>query len=205
MSFVRLFAVILAVFSGLCPARSQQETTPTISKKPLSADQIAIYRLFLEKYDQGGERPLHLAKQTEPLDEPTGKEDDETGALACLERLKIAPEKDAIGIVHVLDPSLAIPGRVVLVDPEQQAAAVKANDPSKTMAEGKTVEEAVNRAYSSGLLTLSEVAFDKKHHVAAMSFSFWCGRLCGHGGIVVFKKTGEHWKMTNKVCAEWVS
>jgi hypothetical protein len=92
-----------------------------------------------------------------------------------------------------------------LVDPEQQAAAVKANDPSKTMAEGKAVEEAVNKAYSSGLLTLSEIAFDKKHQVAAMSFSFWCGRLCGHGGIVVFKKTGKHWKMTKKICAEWVS
>ena len=183
--FIFAFSLLL---TGL--TQSTENASPIPSKVPLTPDQIAVYRTFLERYDNGG-RPLHLANRTEAFFYP-----DEA---PCGKGLHIMTEDGAIGVVHRLDPSLAIPGRVALVDPDEKPVAGKANDAHKTRGEGKTSDEAV------GLLTLSEIAFDKNHHFAAMAFSYWCGILCGHGGIVIFEKTGGRWKMTEKICGEWVS
>lgn len=197
-----LFAVGLA---GMCLARLSQDAPPRISNEPLTPDQIAIYRAFLQNY-AGAPAPVHVANRTDALVDPQADDDDDdTGVPQCLKRLKIVFEKDAIGVAHMLDPSLAIPGRFMLVDPDLQAASVEENDPSKTMGAGKRSEDAVNQAFSTGLLSFSEIAFDKKHHVAVMSFSFWCGRSCGHGAIVVFKKKGGQWKISKKPCVEWIS
>jgi len=203
MSSSTLFTLIIIVLSPVRQARSQQEAAPVFSREPLTAEEIAIYRTFLEHYDNGSHAPLHLSNRTEALGEP--EPSDDSDAPSCIKRLKLVNEKGRAGVVHTLDPSLAIQGRVILVNPDQQAAIVKANDPSRTMHEGKSSEDAVDGAFASGLLTLSEIAFDKRHHVAAMSFSFWCGRLCGHGAVVIFKKIDGRWKISEKTCVEWVS
>jgi hypothetical protein len=205
MPTLRMFLQTAAVLISICSTRPLQEAVPTLSKDPLTADQIAIYRTFLENY-AGAPAPVHVANRTDALvDAESDDDSDDTGVPQCLKRLKIVFDKDATGSAHMLDPSLAIPGRFVLVDPDLQAASVKENDPSKTMRAGKTSEDAVNQAFSTGLLSFSEIAFDKKHHVAAMSFSFWCGRSCGHGAIVVFKKKSGQWKISKKPCVEWIS
>lgn len=199
---------LVAMMIGFIPAalaQSVEGSRAILSKDPLTPEQIAIYRTFLEQYDNGGEKPLHLANRTEALVDPDLEENKEPGSDACLKGVEIAWDKQATGVEHIMDPSLAFPGRIVLVDPDQQEVAIKANDPSKTMQEGKTSEEAVNKAFSTGLLTLSEIAFDKKHSVAVMSFSFWCGRTCGHGAILIFKKKHARWRIQKKPCVEWVS
>lgn len=200
-----LVAVFVMMFSAAL-AQSADGSQPILSKDALTSDQIAIYRTFLEHYNNGGEKLLHVANRTEALVRAEQDEPDEApGADACLKGIKIAWDKQVTGVEHILDASLAVPGRVVLVDPEQHAAVVKANDPSKTMREGKSTEDAVDTAFSSGLLTLSEIAFDKSHHAAVMSFSFWCGRTCGHGAILVFRKKRGHWTISKKPCLEFVS
>jgi len=202
---LRVLTLATLGITALSFAQSQEEEVrPALSKDPLTAEQIAVYRVFLQSYDNGSKAALNLANKTEPMDLPDTSKD-----LECLKGIKLENRQEVASVVHMLDVSLAVKGRVVLVDPEQQSSKVKSNDPSKTMREGKSADEAVATAYGSGLLTVSEIAFDKGHHWAVVSFSFYCGRLCGHGSILVLekvlKKTGAEWKLTKRECIAWIS
>ena len=91
--------------------------------------------------------------------------------------------------------------RINLVDPEHWQAA----DPSTLIAEGQSVDTAVETGMANGLMTLSAISFDEMHHTAVFSFSFICGSLCGHGGIVMFKKTPKGWVQSRQLCGSWMS
>jgi hypothetical protein len=60
-------------------------------------------------------------------------------------------------------------------------------------------------AFSSGLFSMSEIAFDKEHHFAAVRYSFWCGPLCGHGRTLVFENVNGEWRNANRNCGYWIS
>lgn len=134
----------------------------------------------------------------------SSEDDSDEPCQKDLKKLKFVNEKEAGTTVHMLDRSLAIKDRIILVDPDVQGIQVKANDPSKTMEEGKTAEEAVKQASATGLLTMSEIVFDQRHRAALMSISFWCGRTCGHVVVFLFKRSGKKWKIS-KPCAFGIS
>ncbi len=94
---------------------------------------------------------------------------------------------------------------VRLVDADKQAAIVQSNDPSNSIREGKSVETAVNRAFSTGLFSMSEIAFDNEQRRALVSYSFVCGSLCGSGGVWLFEKVDGVWKKSERVCGGWIS
>jgi hypothetical protein len=94
---------------------------------------------------------------------------DKKGRNDCLKGIEFG---DAAMVVHKLYPQMTLLENVVFVDPKKQLAVIKENDPSHTIRQGKPVDEAVENAFGSGLLTLSEIAFDKTHQYAVMSFSF---------------------------------
>jgi hypothetical protein len=197
---LRALVVITLGFAAGSLVKSQQAVTPALSKAPLTADQVAVYRTFLQSYNNGSDATLNLANKTEPLNLPDMGKDPE-----CLKGIKLENVQEAASTVHMLDVSLAVKGRVVLVDPKRQSNRIKSNDPGKTMREGKSADDAVANAFASGLLTVSEIAFDKDHHWAVLNFSFKCGMLCGHGATLVLEKTGEEWKLTKRRCIEWIS
>jgi hypothetical protein len=102
---------------------------------------------------------------------------------------------------------------VVLVDPDAQTQTVKENDPQKLVKRGiedgekvtdEQIGDAVKTAFKTGLFTLSEIVFDARHRNAVVSYSFYCGELCGHGNLVILKKVGAKWKI-KKQCGGWVS
>lgn len=66
------------------------------------------------------------------------------------------------------------------------------------------LDQSVKQAFRTGLFTLSEIAFDKEHRRAVVSYSFVCGMLCGHGNTMVLKKLGQNWKIAKR-CGGWVS
>jgi hypothetical protein len=106
---------------------------------------------------------------------------------------------------HELTPD-DLPGtNARLVGPKKHAKIARANDPDKTIREGKSVENAVKDAFATGLFSMSEIAFDKDRHYAVVSYSFWCGSLCGHGATVVFEKVNGEWRNANRNCGGWVS
>jgi hypothetical protein len=92
-----------------------------------------------------------------------------------------------------------------LVDPQKQTKTVRSNDPSKTIHKGKPVEDAVENAFSTALFSMSEIAFDREHRFAVVSYRFWCGSLCGNGSTLVFKKVKGEWRNANRHCGGWIS
>jgi hypothetical protein len=94
---------------------------------------------------------------------------------------------------------------MTLVDPKRQARIVHSNDPSTTIEKGKSVENAVGSAFATGLFSMSEIAFDKEHRIAVVSYTFWCGSLCANGATIVFEKINDVWKSANHDCVRWVS
>ena len=106
---------------------------------------------------------------------------------------------------HNLTPDI-LPGKNMrLVDANQQAILVANNDPERKMGKGESVKDAVKSAFATGLFSVSEIAFDKEHRHALVSYRFWCGSLCGSGATLVFEKVDGEWRSTDRMCGGWIS
>lgn len=183
-------------------AWSLQDHAPELSEKPLTAEQVSIYRAFLQDYLGDEDQGLNIANKTEVLD--LGSLELKQGR-GCLRGIYLENLKQAQWIEHRLGPEIAINQQIAFVDPTKQREQITENDPSKTMNEGKDVKTAVQQAFNSGLFTFSEIAFNKTHTWAVLTFSFRCGMLCGHGGAVVLHKVKGAWKVTSRECGRWMS
>ncbi len=192
--FVTLGVLLAATFASAADGK------PNLSQSPITSEQIEVYRAFLTSYTIGGKSPhFNLAKHTYPLDLSNEKRNDE-----CLKGIDIDAARPE-SVIHEFDPNTPLRQNITLVDPEEQERSVKENDPTRTMRQGQAVHQAVDRAFAAGLLTLSEVVFDKPHQYAVMSFRFVCGRKCGHGATLVFHKQHGQWKELKRDCGGWVS
>ena len=176
---------------------------PKLSDESLTTEQIAIYRAVLSEFLKGSDDGLNLANVTVPL---AGSEKE------CFKGMESA-DANVSAVVHRFDPKLIFNSKIVLVDPERQESAIKQNDPQNLVKKAideheevtdKQVEQSVRQAFETGLFTLSEIAFDKKHRRAVVSYSFHCGMLCGNGSTLLLKKVGQDWKVTMR-CKEWIS
>jgi len=198
-------AVLVFIILGLTTLSFAQseEVKPKLSKNPLTSEQVAVYQTFLGFITNGSNKMIHVADTTEWLDISDVKQD--TDCTQSFGRMEFDDPKQSDPTVHTLASNLAVAGHIALVDPARQTEKVKQNDPSKTMREGKSVDRAVTDAFASGLFTLSEIVFDKDHRKAVMSYSFFCGKLCGNGAVVMLKRVGGKWKITKQSCGEWVS
>lgn len=162
-----------------------------------AADAKAIYVAFLTQWMGKDDAPTNVAdtaKQPTPDDighytQCAGS--DESGSIRWVSGTTDADLRNAIG-------SLA---RVKLVAPAQWQAV----DPSDLIAHGRSADAAVEAGFAGGLMTLSAISFNQAHDVALFTFSFECGRLCGHGGTVMFTKTPRGWVQDRRSCDSWMS
>jgi len=184
------------------------DAKPRLSEQPLTAEQIAIYRAVLEDYTKGSDVALNLASRTVPL-----KISGPLSDAQCLKSADVEPDPSVVSMVHRLDPAVLLSLRMVLVDPNQQGKKVKKNDPGRVIKgmhdkgakiNDEQVGDAVVQAFGAGLFTLSEIAFDKQHQTAVVSYSFVCGMLCGHGTTVLVGKVKGQWQVVDQ-CAFWIS
>jgi hypothetical protein len=199
---VLIVCLMLPVFSAVGSARGQQvaEVKPRISDQPLTSEQLAVYRAVLTGWYEGNKAAINLAAQTDPIN-PS----DDSFDKACLKGLLL--EKATPAEVHrfrVEDAAQLGFAKLRLVDPESQAKEVHENDPDKSISEGRTVDDAVSNGFAHGLFTLGEIQFDQSHTHAIVSFSFWCGRLCGNGSTMLMEKKDGVW-VNRKQCGGWVS
>jgi len=191
---------VLMLVAGGSHGLASDEKKPIVSDKPLSAEQLAIYRAVLKRFlsdDSGG---LNLSIQTVPVETegPFAGHD-------CVKGLDMEPVQP--NIVHAFkndDLSRLGVSSLRLVDPDQQGKEVKKNDPGKTIRKGVSVDDAVKNGFAHALFSLSEISFDKKHEHAIVSYSFWCGSLCGNGGSLVLVRKGEKWSFQTQ-CGGWIS
>jgi hypothetical protein len=201
-----LFAAAVLVIGLPYVLSGSKEQKPTKSTERLTVDEIAIYRLVLQQYagyNRDNPGTLNVSARTFPLD-PTSPKNRLSGN-ACLDGIQLDNLATASRSFHDLAPDILPREQVRLVDPNKQKRIVQDNDPDKTMREGKSVGTAVKDAFSTALFSMSEIAFDKDRTHAVVSYSFWCGSLCGNGATWVFEKIGNEWKKTDRNCGAWVS
>jgi hypothetical protein len=198
----------MALFS--IPICRAEEAKPELSKEPLTDEHIAVYRVVLEPYIRGSmpDRRLHLSDKTETLDSASFEFDAE-----CAKGLHFINAKDAAKIIHQIENAVIFSPKIVIVNPDAQSAKITENDPHKLVTNAGNIpndefenklNDSVEQAFRTGLFTLSEILFDKDHRHAMVSFSFYCGTLCGHGGTFLLKKSGKRW-LIKKQCAGWIS
>jgi hypothetical protein len=192
---------MMPALAGLAAGQDDQESKPKVSSKPLTAEQLAVYRVVLGNWMAQEMPAINLAIQTVPLGEtsPTGDEE-------CAKGLDLEPA--APTVVHRFrqqDLAQLGPGRTfTLVDPDRQKQEVRDNDPEQTIGNGRTIEDAVRNGFAHGVATLSEIRFDKGHKHAIVSYGFFCGSLCGNGGALLLEKIDGVWQRKSR-CDEWIS
>lgn len=205
----RLYLLLLfSIGFSLLAAAEDKQPKPIVSKDPLTSEQIAVYRAVLVDYAQGNKITLNLANKTGAVVR-SGFDWDED----CVKSLQLEPAPNPGPVVHAFDPSVDLGVKFVLVDRDAQTNTVSKNDPGNVInsaaEKGKPLNEdkigdAVKKAFDTALFTLSEIVFDKDHKHAVVSYSFYCGGLCGHGGILVLQKDGETWKIAKR-CSSWIA
>jgi len=198
--------ISIALALTLALSATPQEETPKIkvSADPLTDEQVAVYRTVLGSYSNGSNTTLNVADKTETLDLSEDKE--------CLKGIEL--ESTSAAVVHRLDQRVTkMKKNMVLVDAETQQKKIEENDPQKLMKRAiddgervtdKQIGDSLTQAFGTGLFTFSEIAFDKQHHYAVLTYSFVCGGLCGHGNTIVLKKVKEGWRI-GRTCRNWIS
>lgn len=171
---------------------------PVRNANPFSADEVAIYRGVLEQWNSNSHGLLNVSDRTFPLDRDISE-------CSCLKGIEPQSVVSAAHSFRILTGDVLAGKNVRLVDADKQAVIVHNNDPNNSIRDGKSVETAVNVAFSSGLFSVSEIAFDKDKRHALVSYSFVCGELCGSGGVWLFEKVDGVWTRSEHVCGGWIS
>jgi hypothetical protein len=192
-SFPAIMPSILT-FVVLCftaVAVAQAPVQVQVSIKPLTADQLRVYKAFLADWQAGSKSPLNVANTTDPF---RPDRDDLQGCMRSFPKDSRAME------VHLFPEQFAN-DRIRLLDP----AKYKTSEVGDFMLRREDLDNAVQAAIEAGLMNLSEVIFDRTHRLAALNFSFRCGRLCGNGGTVIYERSNGHWKRSKRSCGSWQS
>lgn len=173
-----------------------------VSTDSLSADEVAVYRVVLHRWNSDARTSLNVSDRTFPLDAVSPRSS--ISNCECARSLEVQSLVGASHSIHALTPAVFPERNIRLVDADTQFTTIQHNDPHNGMARGKSVENAVDDAFVSGLFSMSEIAFDRDHRQALVSYSFVCGSLCGSGGTWLLEKVDGVWRR-NDVCGGWVS
>lgn len=198
-TFLGVLVLALMVAGTVALAQETPEPKLKMSDKPMTADQLSVYRVILHGWMDDGKHSIHLSMATTPLDRA------EMGVADCEKRLDLE-ELDATLIHRFRTEDLPQLGsnKIELVDPEKQAQEVADNDPEKHIGKESSIGAAVRNGFNHGLVTLSEIRFDKSHTHAIVWYGFTCGRLCGNGGDVLLEKKHGVWGIKDH-CSNWIS
>ena len=147
-----LFSCLVLLAIPAFAIAQDNATKPIVSEESLTGEQVSIYRTVLKDYLKGSDGTLNVSALTEPLDQS----DD------CVKRVGLANPTASTALVHRLEQPLVSGMKIVLVDPERQRSAVKANDPQNLMKKaidehGKVSDEqldqSVKQAFRTDLFT----------------------------------------------------
>ena len=149
--------------------------------RTLGQDHVAVYKAVLVDAMTRGWRRLNISVTTTPLS------DRDFRNCECFDHINLENLSAAFHTSHRLINAILPTKQMKLVDEDDQSSLVRTNDPGKTIGEGKAIKDAVDIAFDTGLFSMSEIAFDKDHRHAVVSYSFWCGLLCGNGATLIFE------------------
>src|SRR5579864_5263792 len=112
---------------------------PVKNTNPLSADEVAIYRGILERWNSNSRSLLNVSNRTSPID----RDISDCGCLKVIEPQTIVSAAQSF---RILTGDVLAGKNIRLVDADKQAVVVHRNDPNNFIREGKSVETAVNVA-----------------------------------------------------------
>lgn len=188
-----VFPLAIAMTPG-CNSKAQ----PQLADAPLDAEQVRVYRDFLDIFSA-----LHfrrLANQTAPFvpaDLPPGS--------PCVDGIVLQDQSSARRILHRFSADILNGRDLQLVDPIEQARILEQKEAEAKSHGEKSKEELVKIteriASDYGFLALSEIAFDQTKKFAVLKYLYFCGSRCKHGGTLVMEKVGSSWTAnTRKPC-----
>jgi hypothetical protein len=135
-----------------------------------------------------------LATQTSPFeisDIPKGS--------VCLQGIEFKNLSQSSQTVHSFDAEITKGIALKLVGPTEQAAMLQQKDLASP--KQKPAEDSAKGSSESGLLIVSEIAFDKKHQFAVLHYVFFCGSQCKYEITRVLEKVGGEWTTpARRVC-----
>jgi len=175
----------------------QRRNMPIKSTSSLSSDEIAIYRAVLQHWGVRNKTSLNISSATFPFSL-------DRVSCECLQGIDLPALLNASRSSHDL-PTTVLLRNMKLVDGKQRIAIVRGNDPDRTIADSRSVNQAVRNAFAHGLFSMSEIVFDKQYFHAIVSYGFRCGLLCRSGATVVLEKMGDEWKIADRACGGWIS
>ncbi len=189
-ALVALFVVIVLASTS----KAQQQ--PVSSASPLSAEQIAVYRGFLERLSS----PLHfrnLSNVTVPFDFkgfPEGR--------PCLKGIELESDSEPFRTTHALRQEITKGMDIRLVDTVQKRELLKQRDRlSKDPNEPALDDPRAN----SNVLVLSEIVFNTKHQFALVKYLLLCGQHCLSGATLVMEKVHDEWTVpSRRPCAIFI-
>jgi hypothetical protein len=187
-----LIAIPLLLYGADQSTAQPSQLQPTAL--PFTSEEVAVYRAFFADHFRGKSQrePIAVSEFTLILQPDEGDYSD------CM---KGFPQNEPPQTIRRLTEDFAKQNNLRIVDPKLH----KIQDPEEGMRSGLSVESAVKSGLSSGILTISEIIFDKKHKRAAFRYSFYCGGLCGHAETVVYEKNHQGWKPTKLSCGFGIS
>jgi hypothetical protein len=201
MEAKQLAAVVLLVTVGVTPL-ALTWAKPARRAVLMTKDERDLYAALLDLYVPDfrkltGTNPpfINLANTTTPLDVSREVKENKE----CLRRIILDDPKRTIRQVHALDADLVSGRDLRLVDSTQQSAILGA------ISHGRSATTSGQLTLEANLLQLSEIALDKTHGFAAIRYTFSCGNVCGRGGIVIFEKSGDEWRESDRQCVGWIS
>lgn len=107
-------------------ATATQKTKPTLSKTPLTAEEIEVYGAFLDSFVGKGAETVNFSDKTFPLN----LDADNQGP--CLEGIQLNNSVEATRTIHVFDASISGGHPINLVDERKH----KFKDPEKLLRTG---------------------------------------------------------------------
>jgi hypothetical protein len=181
---------------------------PSVSRDPMTDEQIAVYRAVLQDYLKDSKDSLNLADKTEVMEGGWTSFDG-----TCPKNRDLEATQTSGPLVHRFSAAAVLDKRIVIVDPSEQQKKIDKGDPQNLMMRAiddhvsvsdTELDDSIKQAFKNGVFTLSEIVFDKKHQRALVSYSFVCGSLCGNGNTLILTKARSSWKVS-KTCSGWVS
>ncbi|HWE44603.1 MAG TPA: hypothetical protein VG407_01130 [Caulobacteraceae bacterium] len=158
-----------------------------------AADEQAIYETVLRSWLDGS----HDAQM---VNQRLGAPPSASENAECAKGVRFSKAAVDAPTDKTLDPATFHQRNIVLVDGDKWAA----DDPERSMAQGKSVDDAVKQAFSHSLISFSQVAFSEDGKDALVSFRMTCGMLCGHGFTLWMHKSNGHWNRAGE-CGSYVN
>jgi hypothetical protein len=175
-------AVFLLAFCVGLSVTGEPQSKPKNVQTPVTAEELKLYGYFLDSFlrSSGESTPMSLSDRTVSLVlNPPNKD-------ACLQEIGFKVSGTTAAIPRLIPASIASGRPILVVDP---------NDDLKDK--------------RSGLLSVSEIGFDKGHHFAVFTFKLVQVGLGGgmymRGGTLVFRKINDKWTRANSNCLDWMT